>query len=155
MQIEVRDGATSVGVANVDLARSGSYFETAAEVSFNIPEDKDYNLFVKTKKGLGRLFNSVTLSQTQTLDCTVASDVHCGELITQRDSKLLLLGDSDGFITSSGSYNKIDSADLQILASYFNQPGTGAAVVVDFNYDGNVDIGDLEILGKNYGQQGD
>ena len=151
----MRDGTTSIGVANVDLLRTGNYFETQSEASINISQDKAYTVFIKTKISLGRSFSGVTLSQSQVLDCTVPSDSACGELITQRDTKLLLSGDSDGFTTSSGSYNRVDSADLQVLATYFNQPATGQAQAADFNIDSNVDISDLEILGKNYLQLGD
>ena len=97
----------------------------------------------------------VYLTSSQSLDCSVASDSSCGELISARDNKQLLSGDSDEFNTASGSYNKVDSADLQILNTYFNQPATGPAISADFNLDGSVDISDLEILGKNYSSVGD
>ena len=155
VQVEIQDGTSVIGVANAGLIRSGNYFQTVTEAAFNISRSKTYNVSVKTKISLRRIFNNVTLTGSQTLDCTVASNPACGELISQKDTKLLLSGDSDGFIASSGSYNKIDSADLQALASFFNQPATGQAARTDFNLDSNVNVSDLEILGRNYGGVGD
>src|SRR3989338_1567855 len=155
VKIELRDGTSSVAVANADLVRNGNYFQTASEASFNISQSKAYSVFVKSKISLGRLFNNLMLTQSQTLDCTVVSNTACGELISQRDNKPLLSGDSDGFTVNSGSYNKVDSADLYVLATHFNQPATGQASFADFNLDGAEDISDLEILGKNYGIVGD
>ncbi|OGK46614.1 hypothetical protein A2963_02690 [Candidatus Roizmanbacteria bacterium RIFCSPLOWO2_01_FULL_40_13] len=153
--IELRDGNTVVGSTQVDFIRIGSFFQTASEAGFDISQDKAYTIFVKSKISLGRWFSGVNLIQGQTLDCTVTSDPACGELIDLRDIKILESGDSDGFNTSSGSYNKVDSADLQVLNQYFNQPAIDAAAGADFNLDGNVDISDLEILGKNYALVGD
>ena len=155
VQVELIDGTNLVGVANADLVRNGNYFETSTDAAFNINQNIPYTVFVKSKISLGRSFAGITLTQSQTLDCTVASAANCGELITDRDVKLLFSGDSDGFNTGSGSYNKIDSADLQVLATYFNQAATAQASTADFNIDSRVDISDLEILGRNYSQQGD
>ena len=155
VKIEAKDGQTPVDEKNIELIRNGNYFQTVSEVSLNIPQYKEYMLFVKTKKSIARQFTGIALTQSQTLDCTVASDPACGELILARDTKLILLGDSDEFQTSSGSYNKIDAADLQVLASQFNTQAPSSGPSADFNFDGNVDVSDLEILGKNYGQRGD
>lgn len=155
IQVEVRDGITSVGLTGVDLVRNGNYFQTLSESSFNIPQNKGYTILVKTITSLRRSFAGINLTQSQMLDCTVTSNAACGELISQRDNKLLLSGDSDGFTITSGSYNKIDSADLQVLASFFNQSATGNAQQADFNLDGSINISDLEILGRNYGGRGD
>ena len=155
VQIELRDGTSSVGVANVGLTRNGSYFQPTSDGAFNISQNKAYIILIKIKTSLRRTFSGVNLAQSQTLDCTVTSNVSCGELISARDSKLLFSGDSDGFTAESGSFNKVDSADLQVLAGFFNQPATGQASGADFNLDSVVDISDLEILGKNYGLQGD
>ncbi|MBI2641189.1 hypothetical protein HYW87_01170 [Candidatus Roizmanbacteria bacterium] len=107
---------------------------------------------MKAGPTLKRSFANVVLTQGQTFDCLVVSNTFCGELITLRDSKLLFSGDADRFNTSSGSYNKVDSADLQVLVSEFNTSGTKRS---DFNLDGRVNISDLDILGRNYGKQGD
>ena len=155
VQIEVRDGTNSVGFAGVDLVRSGNYFQTRLEVSFNILQNKTYTLLIKTNTSVRRMFAGVNLVRSQTLDCTVANNPACGELIGQRDVKLLLSGDSDGFTSTSGSYNRVDSADLQLLSTYFNRIAIVNAANADFNLDGTVNIKDLDILGKNYGQRGD
>ena len=155
VQIELRDGTNAVGIANIDLVRNGSYFQTAFEIVFTIPQNKAYTVIVKTTTSLRRIFSGVNLTRGTTLDCTVTSNLNCGELISQRDSKLMLTGDSDGFDTASGSYNKVDSADLSVLATYYNQAASGGGAAADFNYDSRVDIGDLEILGRNYSQSGD
>ena len=155
VQVELRDGTNSVGVAGVDLVRNGNYFQTQSDASFNISQNKTYTVYIKTKTSLRRLFTGVSLAQSQTLDCTVAINPSCGELISQRDNKPLASGDGDGFTVSSGSYNKVDSADLQVLATHFNRPATGQSTSADFNFDGIVNISDLEILGKNYGAVGD
>ncbi|OGK43823.1 hypothetical protein A3B40_01100 [Candidatus Roizmanbacteria bacterium RIFCSPLOWO2_01_FULL_37_16] len=66
-----------------------------------------------------------------------------------------MTGDSDGFQTQSGSFNKIDSADLQVLSSQFNtQPPPTTGSSSDFNLDSQVNILDLEILGRSYGISG-
>ena len=155
VQIELRDGTNAVGIANIDLVRNGSYFQTAFEIVFTIPQNKAYTVIVKTTTSLRRIFSGVNLTRGTTLDCTVTSNLNCGELISQRDSKLMLTGDSDGFDSASGSYNKVDSADLQQLTIYYNRPAGGQASLVDFNLDGFVDIGDLEILARNYAKTGD
>ena len=154
MVVEVKDGSNVVATDNVELVRSGNYFRSASEVSFNIPQSKAYTVFVKTKRSIGRSFGNVMLSQSQVLDCTVSTNQNCGELSSQIDNKVLLSGDTDAFNTASGSYNKVDSADLQVLSQYFNQSAVSQASVADFNLDGAVNISDLEILGKNYGLQG-
>ena len=153
--VELREGSTAVGIANIDLVKVGDYFQTASEVLFDVFENKSYTVFVKTKVTVGRSFAGVNLTQSQTLDCVVGEDTACGELISKRDSKLLLSGDSFGFNTGSGSYNRINSADLQALSAYFNKSSAESASAVDLNIDGKVNIGDLEVFGKNYGLQGD
>ncbi len=157
VQIQLRDGLSTVGVANGGLLRSGLYFMTisGSEPAFNILQNKAYSVGIKTKTSLRKIFSSVVLSQYQILDCSVIINLSCGELITQRDNKLLFSGDSDGFNTSSGSYNKIDSADLYVLASQFNTQAPSSGPSADFNLDGQVNINDLDILGRNYGLQGD
>ncbi|MBI4009322.1 hypothetical protein HY357_03745 [Candidatus Roizmanbacteria bacterium] len=152
VQIEARDGVVRIGVTNTPLLRNGAYFETSQEVVFNISQSKAYTVVVKAGPTLKRSFANVVLTQGQTFDCLVVSNTFCGELITLRDSKLLFSGDADRFNTSSGSYNKVDSADLQVLVSEFNTSGTKRS---DFNLDGRVNISDLDILGRNYGKQGD
>ena len=154
VQVELRDGTTSVGVAGVDFVRSGNYFQTRSEVSFNILQNKAYSIMIKTNTSLRRMFTGVNLVQSQMLDCTVASNPACGELISRRDVKLLLSGDSDGFTSTSGSYNRVDSADLQLLSTYFNRIAIVNTANADFNLDGAVNISDLEILGNNYGVAG-
>jgi len=155
VQIEARDGTSQVSTSTINLSRSGNYFQTTSDVLLNITQSKTYSIFIKTRIGIGRLFNAVSLTQSQTLDCALTSNPSCGELITQRDSKPLLSGDTDGFNLQSGSFNKIDSADLQTLASQFNSPPPTAGSSSDFNLDGQVNITDLEILGRNYGSSGD
>jgi len=157
VQIELRNGGNLVETANVELFNNGTYYQTANAIFFNSALNQSYTVFVKTSISLGRAFAGVSLSQSQILDCTVGSDPACGGLTSQIDSKVLESGDSDGFNTNSGSYNRIDSADLQVVSTYFNifvadQP---AAAVADYNYDGIVDISDLDIVGKNHGLQGD
>ena len=155
VQIELRDGANVVDLANINLVRNGSYFQTAFDIFFTIPQNKAYTVLVKTTTGLRRIFTGVNLIKGVTLDCTLTNNSNCGELITQRDSKLMFSGDSDGFDTASGSYNKIDSADVQVLSIFFNSAAAGPAAAADFNLDGQVSIDDLEILGRNYGFIGD
>ena len=155
VQVEVKDGTSSVTTANVALTKSGNYFQTSPEASLNISQNKSYTILIKTNLTVRRSFASVTLTSSQTLDCTVASNSACGELISQRDTKTLLSGDTDGFNSQSGSFNKVDSADLQVLASQFNSqpPSTGQSS--DFNLDSQVNISDLEILGRNYSKSGE
>ena len=156
VQIELRDGPNTLGVANVNLIQQNpGFYQTGSPVWLDIPEIRPFSVFVKTRIGVGRSFSGVSLTPLQELDCTVGSNLACGELISQRNNKPLWSGDSDGFDTGSGSYNKVDSADLSVLTTYYNQPGSGAAAAADFNFDGQVDISDLEILGKNYTRVGD
>lgn len=155
VSVELKDGSRSVGITSINLVRNGNYFQSSPDASFLISENKAYTVLVKTDIGLRRVFSGVYLTQSQILDCTVVSNSACGELISQRDNKLLFSGDSDGFNTASGSFNKVDSADLQVLATYYNQASAGQASFADFNLDNQVNIGDLEILGKNYGKNGD
>ncbi|MBI4226605.1 hypothetical protein HY612_05840 [Candidatus Roizmanbacteria bacterium] len=156
VQVQLREAGTSttIAIANTQLVRSGNYFQTAAEASFNISQNKTYTVFVKVNIGLQRSFSNVRLTQNQTLDCTSGSNSNCGDMLTP-DNKPLLSGDSDGFNAASGSYNKIDSADLQVLASQFNTQAPTSGPSADFNLDGQVNISDLDILGKNYGKLGD
>ena len=151
----MRDGSNLVETVNAELFKNGNYYQTSNAVTFNSVVNQAYTIFVKTHISLGRAFTGVSLTQTQTLDCTVGSDAACGDLISLRDTKILESGDSDGFDLNSGSYNKIDSADLQVLTLYFNQSAVDLATSADFNVDGFVDISDLEIIGKNYTLQGD
>jgi len=154
VQIELRDGQNTIDTANVNLIQNSPYYQTGSTVWLNIPQIKPYTIFVKTSIGLGRTFTGVVLTPQQELDCIVGANASCGGLISQRDAKPLWSGDSDGFDTGSGSYNKVDSADLQILTQQFNRPASGFPSA-DFNLDGQIDINDLEIMGKNYGQIGD
>ncbi len=153
VKVEVYDGSTFVTYANAQLTKQGDYYVTSQEVSLNISAvaAKAYKIAIKQAVTLRRIFANVTLTPSASLDCT-ATNSSCGELNSQTDTKTLLSGDSDGFNTSSGSYNKIDSADLQALASQYNSGSGGTA---DFNFDGQVNISDLDILGRNYGLQGD
>ncbi|OGK14161.1 hypothetical protein A3B40_01195 [Candidatus Roizmanbacteria bacterium RIFCSPLOWO2_01_FULL_37_16] len=153
--VEARDGSTTVATTNVALTRNGNYYQTSSDALLNIPSPKAYTIFIKSKISIGKLFNNVTLTPQQILDCTQIVNLLCGELISQKDSKPLVSGDTDGFAQSSGSYNKIDSADLQILASQFNTSPPTAGPSSDFNLDSQINILDLEILGKNYGGVGD
>lgn len=150
-RVEVYDGAALVTWNDAAMTKNGDYFVTTAEVPLNITENKAYNIAVKGSITVRRIFQGVTLTKSQSLDCTAASTA-CGELSTAVDQKPLVSGDSDGFNTVSGSYNKIDSADLTLVGLYFNR---GNIPQADFNMDGTVDIKDLEIIGKNYGMNGD
>ncbi len=155
VKVELRDGATVVDTANINLVQSGQYYQTGSPITFNNVTNNSYQVYVKTKISLGRLFFNVNLTPGVSLNCVSTTNPDCGDLISQVDSKLLESGDSDGFDTSSGSYNLIDSADLQVLNQFFNQPAGAAQYSADFNLDGQVNISDLEIIGKNYGLQGD
>lgn len=155
VQIELRQGSNTIGTTNINLVQSGKYYETGSPVLIEIPQNDYYDIYIKTRVSLGRLFNSIFLTKGQTLDCLNTANTDCGELINQVDNKPSFSGDSDGFNVSSGSYNKIDSADLQVLSLYFNQPAGGSATAANFNLDDQVDIMDLEILGKNYFLTGD
>lgn len=141
---------------NFNLVQSGNYYQTGSPVVFNnVQSGASYSIYVKTKVTVGRRFSNITLNQGQTLDCITTADSACGDLFSSTDVKLLDSGDSDGFDTASGSYNLIDSADLQVVNQFFNQPAGSGPYSADFNLDGQVNISDLEIIGKNYGISGD
>lgn len=144
-------GSIASPVSPVQLIRQGDFFRTSAPLTFNLPADKPYIIIIKGDNFIKRVFNNVYLRRGMVLDCSLNAG-ECGELTSQRDFKLFFGGDADGFNTLSGSYNRVDSADLTILANYFNRNTPSTA---DFNMDGKVDIADLEILGRNYTKQGD
>ncbi|OGK27766.1 hypothetical protein A3C28_03890 [Candidatus Roizmanbacteria bacterium RIFCSPHIGHO2_02_FULL_39_9] len=154
--IEVLDGPTLVQAVNRALTRGGDYY-ISGDMMLNIPVSKTYTISVKVKTTTRQTFANVNLIQGELRDCSgVTLDNNCGELVgvTNAD-RALYSGDSDGFNNESGSYNKIDSADLQVLITYYNQTAsTDASRAVDFNMDGQIDINDFEILAKNYGLQG-
>lgn len=155
VNVEIKDGLISDGTNNVGLVKNGNYYQTVTEAYFNIGQSKVYDLYLKSKTSIRRKFAGVYLIPGQILDCINTIVASCGELVTKLDIKQLNSGDSDGFTVSSGSYNKIDSADLQKLAIYFNQPISLASSYADFNIDNQININDLEILGRNYGLQGE
>lgn len=154
-RIEVYDslggGSIASPVSPVQLVRQGDLFRTSAPLTFNLPTDKPYIVIIKGDAFVKRVFNNVSLRRGVLVDCALNAG-ECGDLASQRDFKLFFGGDADGFNTLSGSYNRVDSADLSMLASYFNRNTPSTA---DFNMDGKVDIADLEILGRNYTKQGD
>lgn len=154
-RIEVYDslggGSIASPVSPVQLVRQGDLFRTSAPLTFNLPTDKPYIVIIKGDAFVKRVFNNVSLRRGTLVDCALNAG-ECGDLASQRDFKLFFGGDADGFNTLSGSYNRVDSADLSMLASYFNRNTPSTA---DFNMDGKVDIADLEILGRNYTKQGD
>jgi|SRR3989344_3002710 len=155
VELVLMDGDTIVDTEAANLYKVGDYYETLSGANFGVIYGKHYTLLIKTRTSIRRIFAGVYLSPSQSLDCRNTGNYACGELASGRDYKLLLSGDSDGFNQSSGSYNRIDSVDLHSLSIYFNQWAFGLATGTDFNLDGAVDIRDLDIFGKNYGQSGD
>lgn len=124
-----------------------NYFESS-EFSINVPANT-YAIGIKNKTTLRRIFTGVTLTMSQTLICTGDSGPDCGTLITERENKPLLSGDSDGFADGAGhdSFNATDMLDVQ---KYVNNN-----LSADFNLDGSVELLDLSILAGNFGKTGE
>lgn len=157
VQVELRDGSNILKTKNTFLTKVGGFYQTQTPVAFTIIDDKSYSVFIKTRVNLGVLFRNIYLnkgSQINCVDLNQQNNTNCGEF-TQAENKPMFSGESFGLDKTSDSYNKIDSADLQILVIYLNQVAAGLAASADFNLDGQVDISDLEIVGKNYGKVGD
>lgn len=127
------------------LEKVSDYYQIQNTVSFSNLPSGTYSLIIKHETTLLQTFFNVTLTAGGTLDC-VNQTSSCGDFV-QFNSKPLLSGDTDGFNELSGSFNKIDSADLEVLKNKFNTIQGGNT---DFNLDGKVDLTDLDILGKNY-----
>lgn len=157
VHVTVHDGPTLVQMVNGALLRGGDYY-VSGDIMLNIPASKTYTISVKTRTTTGQTFANVNLTQGELRDCSgITLDNNCGELVTVTNAdRMLYSGDSDGFDNASGSYNKVDSADLQTLVTYFNQAASSLnqSYGVDFNMDGQVNISDLEILARNYGKMG-
>src|SRR3989339_618692 len=175
-KVRMPDIPTSIGsVSNVRIQVSGNSsiramtslqritgtdtFKTLTPVELDVVGGIQYTVLIKQLHTIRRAF-TVTLHVGQTIDCAKnVPDNECGSL---KDSHLSPLygGDSDGFndgtngTIPSGSYNKIDVADLQkIVVGYMVVP-MPSEPNADFNLDGKIDIFDLGILGKNFGRVG-
>ncbi len=136
----------------VSLVRDGAYFKTNQPVSFSVNTGRQHTVKIKAGNTIRRSFSGIQFTANQTLDCTGGTmPSACGELKTKIETKPLWSGDTDRFNNYSDSYSKIDSVDLQMLSMKYGTTSSEA----DFNSDGQVDIIDLDILGRNYGLQGD
>lgn len=149
-QVQVEVGADNSVI--VPLSKVGNYFQTNSPITLDVEAGKPYTVSIKAGVTLRRLFNNVIFSQEEVLDCVTESAVsNCGELKTALPAKQFYSGDTDGFNKQSDSLGKVDSIDLQVLSGLYGSTNQKA----DFNYDGAVDILDLDILGRNYGLQGE
>lgn len=120
-------------------------------ISMSNPSPSTYTIFVKSSVTLRRSFANVLLTPGELLSCPAGGSA-CGEFQNYA-AKPLLSGDSDGFNTSSGSYNRVDIADF---AKYLSErSGNTASRTADFNLDGTVNTADLGILARNFNKVGD
>jgi len=133
------------------LVKQGDYFVTPVPVTFDLTGRRSYTIYIKQYKTIRRSFSGVILSKGEMTDCTQAANAMCGEFVSRVDAKPLLSGDTDGFTTANESYNKIDENDMTLINNAFDVPNAAA----DVNMDGQVNIQDLNIVGKNYGVHGD
>lgn len=163
----------SKGEVVVERVKDTVYFESSEPFEINIrslvsartaKEIRTYGLFVKAPHTLGRFFTGIVLRELKKgarpfiIECAVSArpSKDCGELVTLRDLKPLLSGDSDGFLDGSASYNVVDIRDLDYLASRFRRTvEKGGERWADFDLDGVVNQFDLAVLTKNYGITGD
>jgi len=148
----------------VDLVKQGDFFVNSQELSVNLFQPASHTLYIKTSTSLRRAFKNIRLTPGTTLDCSAATcpagdtactqqiNQSCGDLASFAD-KPLILGDADGFNTSSDSYNIVDIADYQKYVA--ERTGAATSKTADFNLDGVVDTIDLGIIARNFNKKGE
>lgn len=162
VRLQIKDGNNTPVDTIISLQRvSGTnYFKTTTTLDLDLQGTKLYTVYVKGQKTLRRSFTEVRLTHGSIIDCSgsvISSD--CGGLSTI-NSKQLWSGDSDGFndgtngTTNSDSYNKVDAVDLQRLIVGYGS-AVGAEPNGDYNLDGQINVLDLGILGRNLYKSGE
>ncbi|MBI2028818.1 hypothetical protein HYT02_00165 [Candidatus Gottesmanbacteria bacterium] len=157
VQVIIYGGAIPIVTINpvLDPNRNGNYFSVGVRTTLpaSFPQTTQYTVLVKLGNTIQRVFRNVTLTKGQLADCTGTSVGSCGELVSQRDIKTFISGDSDGFDRNSFSFNKIDVNDYD---NYLRERFGGVNnLLTDFNGDGQVNVSDLAIWAKNYFVNGD
>jgi hypothetical protein len=165
VSVEVYD-PDSVSNTPIDSVQVGLYgtsttrYSTSQSVFFSkVTQSKKYNIVVKIKSTISRVFRDVILTSGKIRECanlagTQGIVTDCGDFNNYLlGSKQLVGGDSDGFNKTSGSYNKVDIADYQKYTD--ENTGVVTTKMSDFNGDGQINTIDLGILARRYGFSGD
>jgi hypothetical protein len=154
VKVEVYNGnvlACPSCTQTIMLTRSGRYF-VSPQLSFNLTKTLPYTFVIKQQKSLRRTYKFVFLKYQDILNCTVAATSACGQLLTEIDSRPLLMGDIDGGMDSQNpGFNVINEVDLDKAQTSVDSKSDEG----DVNFDGVSDVKDVGVVGKNFNQKGD